>query len=110
MGIENANVIDFMGPEDSTGKVVLTIADGMDWEDDLQHIWLLQEKVNAYTSFVESGQLTEERPEWASRKIVFEIVARYEPAPILAKFLAQARAVLAEIGVEIRHRVFQGDD
>lgn len=38
-------------------KLVLMIADHLDWENELQHLSLLQDKINAYVSFIESGKI-----------------------------------------------------
>ena len=38
-------------------KLALMIADHLDWENELQHLTLLQDKINAYVSFIESGQI-----------------------------------------------------
>lgn len=48
MSVDNPNVIDFISEQDDD-KVVLTISDHLEWDDeDNNHLYLLQEKVNAY--------------------------------------------------------------
>ncbi len=60
MAIEKSNIVDAVGIEKTTGDVVLTIADYLDWEtSEAQHLELLQEKLNAYLRFIESGELLE---------------------------------------------------
>lgn len=55
MGLEQAAVIDFIGIDEVSGVVHLTIADAREWDAD--HLRVLQEKLNAYLAFVESGEL-----------------------------------------------------
>ena len=55
MGVEQTTVIDAIGIDQVSGAVHLTIADALAW--DAAHLRLLQEKLNAYLAFVESGEL-----------------------------------------------------
>jgi hypothetical protein len=55
--ILDENKIDGIGKSISENKLALLIADHLDWENELQHLSLLQDKVNAYVSFIESGQV-----------------------------------------------------
>jgi hypothetical protein len=55
MGVQQTTVIDAIGIDKVTGAVHLTIADALEWG--ASHLRLLQEKLNAYPAFVESGEL-----------------------------------------------------
>lgn len=57
MTILDKNKIDGIGKSKSENKLALMIADHLDWENELQHLTLLQDKINAYVSFIESGQV-----------------------------------------------------
>lgn len=61
MSIDQSDVIDFISttPE---GKGVLTITDHLSWDMDF-HLELLQDKINRYLQFIESGQIYEEYPQ-----------------------------------------------
>ena len=48
MTIQETAQIDFIGLNDSTGEVVLTISDHLEWNNN--HLVLLQEKLNARTA------------------------------------------------------------
>ena len=53
LSIEQTDVVDFMGIDKLTGEIVLTISDHLEWNDaDEEHLWLLQEKINAYLRFI----------------------------------------------------------
>lgn len=52
MSVENSKVIDFIS--DKEDKIVLTISDHLEWDNDNEHIYLLQEKINAYLMAIES--------------------------------------------------------
>lgn len=106
MGLENAAIVDAMGSETSTGFVVLTIVDSWDWNDERAYLLALQAKLNSYLDFIEEGQMVESFPDAAGRKIVIELVARYEFPAIGLAFLEKARDFVAELQIEIRFRVF----
>ena len=62
MTIEQLDVVDFIGVEKYTNKVILTISDHLDWEKEEEHLHLMQRKINAYINFIESGELCETVP------------------------------------------------
>lgn len=101
MTVENETQIDGMGTETTTGKVVLMISDHLDWSEAAAHLLAIENKVNAYLAFIQSGQLLEENSDARDRKVKIAIHQKYpEPAevtPILDK-LAQH---LGFIGVEL---------
>lgn len=55
MSVDNLQVIDFISEKD--GRIVLTISDHLEWDDKYEHIYLLQEKINAYLMAIETGQI-----------------------------------------------------
>jgi hypothetical protein len=69
MAVDEPSTIDIMSV-DPTGALVLTISDHLDWSDSLAHERVLQEKLNSYLAFIESGQILEHHPEVSIREIV----------------------------------------
>src|SRR4051812_32955537 len=91
MAIENPDLVDAVGIDKTTGEVVLTVADALDWnESESQHLQMLQEKLNRYLRFVESGELLGAYSDAKGRIPVISVVARYEPSPAGVEFLAEA--------------------
>nr|WP_211171156.1 DUF6572 domain-containing protein [Bacillus sp. DNRA2] len=64
------------------------IADHLDWENELQHLKLLQDKINAYISFIESGQVYSV---YHDAKLVdgfiFDLRFKYQPTDNCKKLL-----------------------
>jgi hypothetical protein len=98
MSIDQANIIDFAGIDRVTGEPILTIADSSDWKDEYRHLVLLQEKINSYLQFIESGQVQRDFPASTGRKSVIKIVARFEPTKIGFEFLERARLTVEKAG------------
>ena len=76
MSVDNPNVIDFISEQDDD-KVVLTISDHLEWDDeDNNHLYLLQEKVNAYLSAIESGQVDKAFTSAMGRKPIISVIMK----------------------------------
>lgn len=56
MTLEDSGTIDLVA-FDPKGGVSLVIVDDLTWEDVNRHMFLIQEKVNAYCAFIQSGEL-----------------------------------------------------
>jgi hypothetical protein len=101
MTIENDSQIDGMGLETSTGKVVLTISDHLDWTDPQAHLQVLERKVNAYLGFIDSGQIFEQMSDARGRKLKIAVYQQFsepsEVSPILDGLARQLDAIDIEL-------------
>lgn len=108
MALENPNVVDAAGIENGSGLLVLTIADSWDWEDERKHLSSLQEKLNAYFNFIETGEIWESYPDSAGHPIVIDVVGKFEMPQAGIDLLERAAVFAAELGVTIRKRHYRG--
>jgi hypothetical protein len=106
MTIDDVDKIDFVTISDG-GEALLTISDHLPWDDQSRHLLLLQEKLNAYLRFTESGELGQKFPETIERPIVFNIVARFEPSAVANAFLAKVKEAIDAAGFDLRLTVKQ---
>ncbi|KAF2343109.1 DUF6572 domain-containing protein [Flavobacterium tistrianum] len=95
MSVEDKNVIDVI-TIDKQGILVLTISDHLEWDDKNEYLLLLQDKINRYLDFIESGQLAESYPDKADKKIMIQIVFKYQPNKTAEEFLAIVERFLNE--------------
>lgn len=63
MSILEKNKVDGIGKNEIENKIALMIADHLDWQNEFEHLTLLQNKINAYISFIESGQIYDVYPD-----------------------------------------------
>ena len=108
MPLEQTDKIDALGLESETGCAVLTIADSWHWDDEREHLSALQEKLNAYFEFIESGQVWESYPAATGRQLRINVVFRFRPPAVATEFLAKAAAVASELNVLVSHETFSG--
>ena len=109
MSIEQSDVIDTIGVERLSGKLILTIADHLSWDDEKNHILLLQEKLNTYLRFVESGEVLVSYPDAAGRNVVIDLVCKHAMTEAGRLFVKEAEPILRGAGVELRWRLFPED-
>lgn len=105
MAIEQANVIDAIGLDHETGEAVLTLLDALDWANVPKHARLLQSKLEAYLTFVESGELFESYPDARGRTIRIDAIFRRPPPDDAIALLRRATDVAAGLSVTLKWRV-----
>jgi len=108
MSVSDTRVVDILSTDEVTGESVLTISDHLEW-DDPEHLLTLQEKLNTYLAFIESGEIEEQIPNALAGKIRIDLVALNEPTMKAVEFLLQAQAVIREAGFEFCWEVWSGD-
>jgi hypothetical protein len=69
MTVERKEVIDWLGIEKGTSHILLTLVDDLDWSDEHGHLLALQEKLNTYLAFIESGEVFERLAEEVGRTV-----------------------------------------
>ena len=103
MAIDNADVVDFISIDPANDRVVLTIADHLEWgENTKEHSRLLREKLNAYVEFIESGELLENYPKAKGREVVVSVVGKYPLNEEASAFYQQASAAIERMGATLR--------
>ncbi len=97
MSVENLKVIDFASI-DKNGNAVLTISDHLDWNDNNEHLLILQKKINAYLSAIEGDNFYNDYPDAIGRFIIINIVAKYEPNNNAKSFFKRTAEILKSAG------------
>ena len=104
MSISEPNKVDIIGTKPDTNAVLLVITDHLPWDDTHAHKLLIQEKVNTYLQFVESGQIhrVEEPPIPPEPEVTIRLALKYEPPAEVLPFLRQVSDVLDGAGFGFR--------
>jgi hypothetical protein len=72
-GIANPAVIDLFGVDGRTGEVVLAMNEPRPWDGSDERLHQVQEKFNAYVSFLLDGEMTAAHPELAGKPARIEL-------------------------------------
>ncbi len=108
MAVDNPNIIDVIGTDQTTGEVVLTISDHLEWDDRNEHLLILQEKINRYIGFIETGELREKYPEAEGQPIRVDVVYKYPPGEDGDRFLRLASETFEKAGWSLTWRWWPG--
>jgi hypothetical protein len=103
MSIDQTDKIDFMWKDEQTGRVMLSISDHLDWKkrDEEEHLLLLQDKLNTYLYFIESGQLLEAKPEYKGLPVTIHVRAKYRLSKVAEKFYKAVEKGVSEAGASL---------
>jgi hypothetical protein len=107
MSIVETNVVDIIAaPQSEPDSVLLVITDHLEWGDKAQqgeHLLLLQEKINTYIAFIESGELLESYPPSKGKKPKIRINGLYEPPEQGELFIDRVTEVLKGVGIGMEY-------
>ena len=108
MAVDRTDVVDAVGIDRTTDEAVLTIADQLDWSDIPTHRSLLQEKLNRYLGFIESGELLRGFPAAKNREVRIDIVFKDEPPSKIVADLERAAGQVGAAGIALTWRHYGG--
>ncbi|WP_044618999.1 DUF6572 domain-containing protein [Gynuella sunshinyii] len=103
MSIEDQDSVDVIAVNEN-GIVVLTILDHLEWDD--EHLYLLQEKINTYLAFIESGEVYETYPNSKGKEFKINVVCKYEPSLTAKEFFSRCATVINQAGFQFGHEVY----
>ena len=106
MSVDQPKIIDFIGVDKGSGETILTISDHLDWTNSHEHQLVLQDKINSYLAFIESGEIFEGYPGAKGRPVVIKIVFKHKPDQEGRRFLDRAKEVIERAGISLQHEVF----
>ena len=72
-GLANPAVIDLFGVDKKTGEVLLAMNEPRPWDGSDERLHELQEKFNAYVSFLLDGEMIAAHPELAGKAVRIEL-------------------------------------
>jgi hypothetical protein len=78
-GVANPAVIDLFGIDQKTGEVLLAMNEPRPWDGSDERLHELQEKFNAYVSFLLDGEMTASHPELAGKAARIELRCDHMP-------------------------------
>jgi hypothetical protein len=108
MTVEEPSKIDFTAIEPQTGDVRLVISDHLDWgEQKGEHLLLLQNKLNSYLAFIESGEIYTKVPKASGRKIVIEVMGKFPLSEEARRFYQLAGKAIEDAGFSLRFELLK---
>jgi hypothetical protein len=108
--IGDSKVVDLIASRPDSRIVRLIVIDPLTWNDVERHGRLLQEKINAYITFVQSKQLYQipHRRIPASAEVHIVLRALHAPVPAAEEFLQRVKAFLQGKGMVFKIELGRG--
>jgi hypothetical protein len=102
-GKDRVGVIDVIAHDTKTGEVVLVMNAPDEWDRSDARLLALQERFNAYVSFLLDGEMVSEHPELAGKPARIEVHCAHVPDPRAIELLGMIHDQLAfqEIKMEV---------
>jgi len=107
---DRTGVIDVIAEDRKTGEVVLVMNDPNEWDSSDERLLSLQERFNAYVSFLLDGEMAEAHPELAGKQTRIELRCTHMPDTRALELLGLIHDHLAfqEIKMEVVIRNDEG--
>ncbi len=102
MSISDVEKVDGIGISKDRQQLDLLITDHLDWENEYDHLILLQDKINAYLGFIESNQYLEIYPGQHFASFNIEIHFKYGTTPNCIKFIEYVDKQIVVLNISIR--------
>ena len=110
MSIDQTDAIDFVTIDKASGDLWLTISDHLPWEEDEgNHLVLLQNKLNAYLRFIESGEVLKKIPDSKGRSVVINLVGKFPLSQEADFFFGKARAAVEGAGFRLQFSLMRSN-
>lgn len=94
-GVAHTSVLDALAYDSRREMLVLVMYETRPWRGDEAHVFQLQEKLNAYSSFILDGEMEDSFPQYHGKPVEIQLRTRHEPDPLALSLLSRARDQLA---------------
>jgi len=99
MSVVDTDSIDAIGLDEQAKRVFLTVIDPLVWDAENVHLFTLQEKINTYLHFVESGELLKAMPDSEGYDVAIELVLKHVPSDEAISFFDKTMQILFDKGI-----------
>jgi len=106
-GVFNPKVVDLISWDAEREEVVLLMLEERPWESDPQQLHQLEDKFNAYLSYVQGGYLVREYPHYEGRDVCFALDCAESPRGEAQAMLRGMQSFASEEGLRFVVRVKQ---
>jgi hypothetical protein len=103
MSVDQKDTVDLISTSPD-GKVMLTISDHLPWDENNEHLLVLQDKLNSYLMFIESGEIFVSYSTAKNKSLIIEVVMQYKPNEVALVFLTRSKESIENTGVQLRWR------
>jgi len=100
-GVENPKVVDLIGVDPATGKIVLSMFERRRWGASPQQFQQIEEKINRYMGYVLDGFLVQHYPDYDGKPVQLRLECAEEPHGEAILFVTAAARAARDHGLEL---------
>jgi hypothetical protein len=109
--ISELNKIDFLTKPHHENRIIMVVTDHLDWtEHEGEHLLMLQQKLNNYLYYIESGRLAVDYPQYKDMPVSIQVAGKFPLSQEAEKFYSLAKARAAELGFSLEFVLHQGKE
>ena len=105
MSVQDPRTVDFVSLGTKTDTALLVVSDDLDWCNSLEHQFALQEKLNAYLSFVETEELYLQFPKAKGKRVEIRVILQHAPDKSGTEFFEKVKNFIKEAGFTFSYQV-----
>lgn len=102
MAITETNQIDSLGISKDKTSLALLLTDHLDWENEKEHLLLLQDKINAYIGFIQDKQYESIYPDCQFSNYIIDIRFKENITQNCADFLNVVATQVSPLSITIQ--------
>jgi hypothetical protein len=99
--VENPAVIDLLVHDTKTDRVTITMVETRSWDGSELQLFQLQEKFNAYLSFILDGEMAEAYPTLVAKSLLVRLECAGPPDERTIQMLDAIRTQISYQGIEM---------
>jgi hypothetical protein len=100
-GVENPKVVDLIGVDPTSGKVVLTMIERRAWGASDRQFQQIEEKINRYMGYVLEGFLAQQHPNFEGKQVQLRLECAEAPHGEAVLFVQAAGRACSDHGLEL---------
>ena len=102
-GLQHPGILDALTHDTRTDTLILAMYEARPWLGEETQLFQLQEKLNAYLSFVLDGEMKDTYPDLAGKNVEIQLRTVHEPDEKAFDFIRRAREQLKlqQIGFQV---------
>lgn len=101
MSVVEIYQVDAMGISKDGKGLIFMISDHLAWENEADHLFLLQDKINAYLGYIEEKEFLEVYPNSEFDYYIIELNFRYPITDSCEKYIKVINAQLDEFNIKV---------
>lgn len=105
MGLIDKSKIDIISYNESDNLVTLSIIDALEWDSINEHLYLLQEKINVYLSFIESGEIYSSYEQANGSYFEIKVYFKNDIPKSCYHFLEQISNIIKDAGFKFSYQI-----